>query len=395
MEDLQLLRERCEGMSEADLVRSLTLESTDNSETFRLEAQRELAQRGTTVAAWIDRVKVRAGSANEGEIGIDDALALVDDKVPRRAIASFTHCLGETLVLQREGWGWVLHHYAEERYGRSYLIESTATARRVLQRFVSLESWLDEAGQDHHLDDWKTFTDDEEADSILALSDRLTAAGVPHIVRPALFTPPEDKKIVLLVPHDRMAEATQVTGTGQASVRQVQRQAQDCDQARDQIGELAAYDELTTTDGDNHAVHYNRGVLLLELGRHEEAAAAFMEATARGLAKVRPDLTLGRGPTGVGILGLVGVGARILGRAIRHSAPGPAYPDWFDDVELRLQAMLDHFGNRPDLLHSLASLALVKGDSATAIDRYQVILAFNPNDEVARFQLEYLAAAHD
>ena len=154
------------------------------------------------------------------------------------------------------------------------------------------------------------------------------------------------------------------------------------------------YDELAATDGNNHAVHYNRGVVLLESGRHEEAAAAFMEAAARGLVKLKPDLSLGRGPSGFGLLGLAGVGARLLGRAI-SSPPGSGFPDWLEDVELRLQSLLDRFGPRSDLLHSLASLARLKGDSAAAVERYHAILALHPDDEVARFQLEYLAVAGD
>ena len=68
-----------------------------------------------------------------GQTSINSALALVNDEVPRRAVASFTHSLGETLVLQREGWGWVLHFYAEDRYGLSYLIDGTDAARMAVE----------------------------------------------------------------------------------------------------------------------------------------------------------------------------------------------------------------------------------------------------------------------
>jgi tetratricopeptide (TPR) repeat protein len=393
MEADRLLRERCQALSETDLVRSLTLERADNSAAFVNEALREFERRGTTLDACIDRVELRAGPRT-GQTSIDAALTLVNDDVPRRAVASFTHYLGETLVLQREGWGWVLHFYAEDRYGLSYLIDGTDVARKVVERFLRLQPWRDEAGEGHHLDDWKTLISSDEAERILALSDRLAAAGVPHAVRPALFTPRGDESVALLVPRERRAEADQVAGLGEAPVRRLHHQAEACDEAGDLAGELAAYDELVATDGNNHAVHYNRGVVLLESGRHEEAAAAFMEAAARGLVKLKPDHSLGRGPSGGGLLGLVGVGARLLGRAI-SSPPGSGFPDWLEDVELRLQSLLDRFGPRSDLLHSLASLARVKGDSAAAVERYHAILALHPDDEVARFQLEYLAAAGD
>ena len=393
MEDDRLLRERCQSLSETNLVRSLTLERADNSAAFVDEALRELERRATTLDACIDRVELRAGPRS-GQTSINSALALVNDEVPRRAVASFTHSLGETLVLQREGWGWVLHFYAEDRYGLSYLIDSTDVARMVVERFLRLQPWREEAGEGHQLDDWKTLTASDDAERILALSDRLAAAGVPHAVRPPLFTPAGDDSVALLVPRRRRAQAIAVAGLGQAPVRQLHHRAEACDEAGDLAGELVAYDELAATDGDNHAVHYNRGVVLLELGRHEEAAAAFMEAAACGLVRLKPDLSLGRGPSGGGLLGLVGVGARLLGRAV-SSSPGAGFPNWFDDVEQRLQSLLDRFGPRSDLLHSLASLARVKGDTAAAVERYHAILALDPNDEVAGFQLQYLAAAGD
>ena len=102
MEDDRLLRERCQSLSETNLVRGLTLERADNSAAFVDEALRELERRATTLDACIDRVELRAGPRS-GQTSINSALALVNDEVPRRAVASFTHSLGETLVLQRIG----------------------------------------------------------------------------------------------------------------------------------------------------------------------------------------------------------------------------------------------------------------------------------------------------
>ncbi|MDA0333756.1 MAG: hypothetical protein O2782_01165 [bacterium] len=394
MEEERLLLERCASLSDLELVRNLTLSRADNSAAFADEALREFARRGTSMEACINRVRVHAGETRSGETDIDTALALVTDGVPRRAVASFTHCLGETLVVQREGWGWVLHAYAEDRYEHSYLIDNTASARRALEDFLRLQPWREGAGAGHHLDDWQTLASSEDATHVLTLSDRLTLAGVPHIVRPTLFTAPGDNAAALLVPRRHKAAAAAVINAGQVSVQQLRRQAQAADAAADAAAELAAYDELVKVDGDNHAVHYNRGVLLLEAERHEDAAAAFMEAAICGMNKVKPDLSLDQGSTGGGLLGLAGVGARLVGRAV-SPATGPGYPDWFDDVELRLQALLHRLGPRVDVLHSLASMDRFKGDNVAAAERYQQILLLVPGDEVARFQLEYLAAAGD
>lgn len=394
MEDPERLRERCEAMSDAELVRNLTLSRTDNSAAFADEARAELERRDTNLDVWIDRVTVQAGPQPAGTTDIATAVAALRDSVPRRAVATFTHCLDETLVLQREGWGWVLHAYVDERYDQSWLVDSTATAHTLLERFLRLQPWRNEAGASHNLDDWKPLAADDEAETILTLSDQLHAAGITHIVRPALFTPPGDNAVALLIPRDQRRAAEAVLSAGQASASHLRRQAEAALAADDRLAELAAYDELVQVDGDNHAAHYNRGVVLLEASRPEDAAAAFMEAAARGLAQVKPDLSMRGGPTSGGVLGLVGVGARLLGRAM-HTDAGAGYPDWFDDVELRLLALLDSLGPRADLLHSLASLARIKGDSAAAMERYHQLLGLNPDDEVAAFQLQYLAAAGD
>jgi tetratricopeptide (TPR) repeat protein len=389
-----LLCLRCEAMSKADLVHGLTLGVGDNSAAFADEAHRELERRGTSLDACVNQVMVQAGASQEGLSSIDNAIALVTDEVPRRAVASFTHYLGEILILQREGWGWIFHHYASQRYNLSFLVDDTESARAMLERFLRLQPWQEQAGTGQHLDDWKSLTAGADADAVLGLSDRLATAGVPHVVRPTLFTPPGDDSVALLVPRSHEAEAIGVAGTGQEAVRRLHRQAREAAESGDSARELAVYEDLRHTDSDNHAVHYNRGALLVELSRLDEAATSFMDAAAKGLAKVQPELSMARGSAAGGSLGLVGIGARLLGRSA--SAPSaPAVPDWFMDVELQLLAMLDHFGERRDLLHSLASLARIKGETTLAIERYQRILALQPGDEVARFQLQYLAAAGD
>lgn len=390
LEDPIRLRERCEALSDADLVNNLTLAQDDNSAAFADEARAELARRGLSLDEWIDNVTVQTGPAPAQAATIRTAVETVQDTVPRRAVASFTHCLGQTLIVQREGWGWVLHAYDDERYDRSWLVHSTAAAQALLQRFLRLEHWRDDAGDGYNLDNWKTLAADAEAEVILSLADRLQTADIMHVVRPTLFTPPDDKTTALLIPIDQQRAAEALLAAGRAAVVHLRRQAEEAHAAGDAVAELAAYDELSVADGDNHAVHYNRGVALLEADRPEDAVAAFMEAAACGLARIKPELSLRSGPVSGGILGLVGVGARLLGRAVQ-SEDGPGYPDWFDDAEMRMLALLDSLGDRTDLLHSLASLASSKGDTSAAAERYHRILLLNPDDNVAAFQLQYLA----
>jgi tetratricopeptide (TPR) repeat protein len=381
-------------MEEADLVRNLTVERASNSSDFVDEAHRELERRGARLHDCIDRVSVRAGGAASGAMTIDQALAMVHDDVPRRSVAAFTNYLDATLVLQREGWGWVLHAYEDERYDGSWLADDTPTARQHVGAFLRLQPWMAAAGERHHLDNWKTLDSRADEAAMVQLSDRLSAAGVMHVVRPTLFAPAGDDSIALLVPRSERRRAEQVLREGDAAAATLRRAAEAQEAGGDRTAELAVYDELVEVDGESPAVHYNRGAVLLELDRPQEAATAFMEAAALGLSRQTPDLSMGRGSTAGSVLGLAGIFVRLAGRAA-GSQPPPGWPEWFEDVDLQLAALLERLGPRADLLHSRASLARVRGDTTQALACYEQILRLDPDDQVARFQVQYLAAAGD
>ena len=394
MEDRQAIREHCAGLDDAGLARALTVDRETNSAALIDEAGRELDRRGLTVEAVIDRVSVRMGRDREAAVSATEAAALVNDEVPRGAVAAFTDCLGETLILQREAWGWVAHHYEGDSYGLSYLVDDTEQARALLETFLGLRDWRDQAGEGHHLDDWETVVRSEEADDVRALADRLAEAGIPHVLRGPPFTPEGDPTTSLLVPPERREEAMEATGTGRRSVRRLHRLARERDEAGDRNGELAVYEELAETDGGNPAVHYNRGAVLLELGRVEEAAGAFLRCAGRGIERMEASLAPGGGGGVGGGGGLGGAVARMMGR-LGGGGGRPHFPEYLVDTELQLLALEERLPPRKELLHGLASLARLKGDAETAARRYHQVLELDPEDEVARFQLGYLRASAD
>ena len=393
MQERQAIREHCASLDDAALVRALTVDRETNSAALIDEAGRELDRRGLTVEAVMDRVSVRLGRDRETTVSAAEAAALVNDEVPRGAVAAFTHALGEILILQREAWGWVAHHYEGESYGLSYLLDETDAAVALLEAFLGLRDWRALGGEGHHLDEWEIVVRSEEADDVRALADRLAEAGIPHVLRGPPFTPEGDPTTSLLVPPERRQEAMETTGTGRRSVRRLHRLARERDEAGDLNGELAVYEELAEVDAGNPAVHYNRGAVLLELGRTEEAAAAFLRCAGRGIERMEARLAPGGGGVGGGG-GLGGAVARTLGR-LGSGAGQPHVPDFLIDAEMQLLALEERLPQRKELLHGLASLARVKGDAEAAARRYHQVLELDPEDEVARFQLGYLRASAD
>jgi len=395
--DMDTERERlqvqCAEANDIDLVRILTIDRTHAVAALVDEAARELERRGLTVEGFLDRVQVRVGAEDEALVTIEQARSVIGADVPVHAVAAISHALGETMVLQREGWGWVFHHYDEDTYGESYLIEDEARASQTLDAFMRLQPWQPLAGDAHHLDNWETVVRTEEAQLVVDAAQKLTAAGVMHIVRSPLFTGEGDRHVALLVPQDDQDLAEETLGISHQSLRQLRQQASKLAEGEDRTAELAVYEQLARIDAGNGAVHYNHGVVLLELDRHEEAVACFLEAAAPTLGALpsRPETPRGRVGPG-GIFAVLGVLTRHLGGPPSSHTPGP---DYLEDIELRLQQLHGRFGDRIDLLHTMAGLARWRDDVTTARDLYERILRLNAADEVARFQLGYLAASMD
>jgi tetratricopeptide (TPR) repeat protein len=385
------LRAHCAEAADIDLVRILTVDKAHSVTALVDEASRELERRQLTVEGFLDRVEVRVGAEDAAVVTIAQARSLISDAVPLHAVAAVSHALEETMVIQHEGWGWVFHHYDEEEYGESYLVDSDAKAHELLGHFLLLTPWQPLAGPAQHLDDWETVTRTEEAQVVVEAAQKLTTAGVVHIVRSPLFTPEGDHHITLLVPQTQLTSAEEALGISRQSLRQLKREATQLGAGDDREAELAVYEQLARMDPTQAAVHYNHGVVLLELDRPEQALASFLEAAAPTLGNLpeRPEPPRGRVGPG-GLFAMFGLVARIL-----WGPPKASGPEYLVDVEMQLQRLQERLGDRVDLLHGLAGLARWRADGETVRDCYERILRLNDQDEIAHFQLRYLAATDD
>jgi len=240
------LRTQCAEAADIDLVRILTVDKAHSVTALVDEASRELERRQLTVEGFLDRVEVRVGAEDAAVVTIAQARSLISDTVPLHAVAAVSHALEETMVIQHEGWGWVFHHYDEDEYGESYLVDSDEKAHELLGNFLLLTSWQSLAGPAQHLDDWETVARSEEAQVVLEAAQRLTTAGIVHIVRSPLFTPEGDHHITLLVPQAELTAAEEALGISRQSLRQLKREATQLATGADREAELAVY--TTTTE---------------------------------------------------------------------------------------------------------------------------------------------------
>jgi len=143
----------------------------------------------------------------------------------------------------------------------------------------------------------------------------------------------------------------------------------------------------------NPAVHYNRGQMLLELGRVDAAVEALGEAIVLGLPEIPDQMKLNAKRGGLSrmagsvnpLLSLV-----VLTQQTDRPKDTPIeYPDYIDDCEMLLGRVLAQHSHHIPTRHCLATIAELKGDVAVAKRYYGEILERDETDEAARANLAY------
>ena len=388
------IKQRCQSMTVADIVRALTVEQSDSSVQFRDVARGELESRGIDLSVFVDTVTVALNDGPAEELSVDRAIARVDADLQLWDALLFTNCLGDTVVAQKELRWWVLHAYENERYGHSYLLADTSVLQQVLNPFLRLTPWQALAGEAHHLDDWKLLLASDARETVESVAADLDRESIPHTVQTPLFSHDEDGYLQILVPKEHLEAASDLVEEADESLHELYDRAEGFAASGDLRQELAVYDLLVEEDPENAAVFYNRASVLLELTRFEDASEALAEAVSIGLKSVEraTDPMAGQGGSLGGIFGLIGILFRKLTQPPRnqHAASAIRYPDYIDDAEMLLLQLEPRLPDHIVLLHCLGAIARLKNDSTAAQTRYRRILELDPDDQVAYFNLGYL-----
>ncbi len=385
------IRERCEAMSDRELLLAATLRRGENSQRFREEALRHLKRRGIDIDEFTGRARVRVDDGEAQTLPDARAVELLGHAEPWQTL-SFVSCVGDSLLVQREPRQWWCHFYDGDTYRGSFRCRAGEEVAGVLRPFLNLEPWDGGAGELQRLDDWSLLIDSDAVDFIESIALDLDDAGIPHTVRMPLFDggagEEEGEVYALLVPRQHFGEAFDAIEEVEETIVDLYEEAEELAARGNLSAELEVYDELVETDPENHAVFYNRGHILLELGRWEEAAAALIEAVSIGMQRADKSLQPEqRGAAGIG--GLAGLLAFLLRREV--AAPSAsAYPDYIDDSEMLLERLLQRLPESVEILHCLASIARLKNRREAAEAHYRRVLEIDPEDKVAWFNLGYM-----
>ena len=396
--DREAIAHQCAAMHDQELVRALTLDKTEYSDEFRIQAMRELAQRGTPLESFLDLVAVQRESGVEERLTLTQALALSRDEVPLWSLRIFRNILDESLVLQRELQWWICHHYHGDEYKKSFFVQSPQALQEILQLFLRLEEWEHLLEVAYDLDKWTTIEKSNSREYIGQIAADLYRGEVPHTVQTPQISQDREGLLALLVPPEYLDKTEEVLGKAAENLQDLYHRATLLAAANKLGEELEVYDLLIQANPTNPAVFYNRGSILLELGRQQEAAESFIEAVSLGIEEAEREarLNAGRGSRGAG--GMFGLAAKLLKKNIPTADEGPVaapYPDFIDDAELFLQQLQESIPGDKKILHCLASISRLKNETGRAEERYNAILALEPTDPIARFYLGYAHAAKE
>lgn len=353
-------KEQCSQMSDRELVRAATIDREEFNEQFLEIIAGELRDRNIDLAGVAEPVKLRFNDQVERALAIEEALAELKRELTARDSWSLTNYLEETLVIQKDAAGFLLHYYFEEQYHNSFLLNSFDTLAQTVRQFCRFEDWYENIEHDFYLDDWSVLVSSPSRDYIDIIAAALDKSGVRHIVRGsspgwAEWIPMgrgSSSSLNILIPREQGGAAERVLDEIEKTIEALHRQADALAEKGDLPKELEVYNYLAKLQPDDEVVFFNRALILFDLERYPEAASSFIQAVINGIAAKH--LTV------------------------------------VEDSKAYLQEILQKVPPDPEILHTLASFSLEEELPAEAEKYYRMILDLKPGDEIAHLNLGYL-----
>lgn len=376
--------QQCAVMSDRELVRTLTIDRDNFQKTFLVIAESEREKRALSIENFIDDVHLAQNDEEGASCTIDQALAKVHLDIPLWSILTITNCLEDAWVIQREFSQWLVHHYVEDGYTTSFFFDNTEKLRSTLRRFLSLEFWSVDVSYD--LNTWKPIF---QSRSPAFLNKIISELGdISHTVKTPLFSQDQKGQLVLLVHPEFEKQAQEIVDNNHTKIEQLYDRAEYLAKTKNSEQELRIYDILSELVPDNLAVHYNRGNVLIELDRSDEAVESLIEAIVLGLPEIGDKIDL-KPRRGSGVAGSVNPLLSLVALSQENNEQ-LHYPDYIDDVEILLHHIREQRPRNTRILHGLAIIAEQKNDIAVAGQHYRDMLAIDPQNKAAQTHLAYL-----
>lgn len=386
------IAQECAALEDVELVKVLTVHKSQYNAEYLDVAYKELTARGLILNDIMNNVHVASNDEDGEDVAIEQALSRLDGDWPLWSLFTLSNYIGDAWVIQKERSRWLVHFYESDVYCFSFFYDSLAQLKETLKLFLSLEMW--EVADSHELNRWKPIFQTRSPAFLTKIVADLDREAILHTVKTPLFMHDHKGQYILTVPRYHLKDGEQVVAHAQAELAKLYDRAEELAHLEDRTQELQVYDLLVKLVPENPAVHYNRGQILLEIGRVDEGIEALGEAIVLGLPEIPEKMKLNAQRGGLGrIAGSVNPLLSLVVLA-QQSSDQPKekpieYPDYMDDCVLLLNHLLQKHPQNTAVRHCLSTIAELKQDVAAAKRYYEEILEIDAEDEVARNNLAY------
>lgn len=350
------LRDKVTNLNDQQLVDVLTKDRDEYAEAFLTLAIQEAEQRNIKL---IDQIVLQYNGQREEFAEISDAVERLKGHFSVFDIFNYFNKAEENLVVQKAGKLWILHHHTHREENVSFFCESLEEVKEIVGKFLSLRTW--EPGENNYLYDWEILERSDNPAIIESIAGLFNQTSIPYILNnryllhfnAIIGNHHIGNDFLLLVPGDCRKEAEKTLDAREKVIADLYKMLSEAEEAEDQQKQLTIYEQLEKLVFDDSAVHFNKGLILLDQKDYKGAADAVIRSLTIDLAQ-KADADE------------IAETAEVLEK-IRVKLP--------DDLPL---------------LHCLAMLAANGSDVETAMAHYQKILSIDPDDSSAHMNLGYL-----
>ena len=335
----------------------------DVDDEFLDGLRRELERRDLSLEAVRGQFEVRFNGEPVEIESHEQAGRLLDREMAVGDVWTLTNYLQEQLTVQKGSDFWIIRYddYEDiEVESFTFGMEDTEKVKTVLSNFLALEDWEPSEDDQFTFEDWEAVLNTTSRFYARGWSEKLKEAEIPFLVRavpvassdPLFVASPVQERRLLLIPGDYLDDYNELVADLDRKKKELLAQIESLEKADDLEGQLAVYrqlDQLTLVDA---YIFYNKGCVLFDLGRFDEAAEAV-------ILSINLDLDLGQ-----------------LSRAHESVA--------------FLEEILAETPKNIDILLILADVEAQRDNLDAARSYYQRILGIDENNAGAHLNLGYL-----
>ena len=277
----EYVAERCSAMSVKELLRATTVDAADYEDAFHVAAQRELSRRGLEVHRVRDQARLLFPDGSVHEIQVDAIMEMLPRQLPEGATLGVENCIDELLTFERHGAEWLVHHTAQGIYKGSWICPTDDAMHAAAGRFVRLEDWDRGLDRDVPVSDWVVIEPSCSMGFVRRAMEAMESKGIHARAVPdpsgatCRGTCVGAPTYAVLVKQADEERARSILDGFSGIVERLHARAELCAERGEAEGELAAYEEILTLAPGDQVALFNRGSLLMEARRYDEAFDCF------------------------------------------------------------------------------------------------------------------------